>query len=370
MDKLQTAREIINKTDREMARLFVERMNASKLVAEHKKEHGLPIFDAKREEEVIKSNSLLVEDVELRSFYINFLKSTMDISKSYQHKLLEGARIAYSGVEGAFAHIAAKRIFPDGNLTSYTSFEESYASVVKGECDCVVLPIENSYAGEVAQVTDLMFEGSLFVTGIYDLEITHNLLGVPGAHLSDIKTVISHPQAISQCSGYISEKGFAAIQTSNTAMAAQSVSEKGDKTVAAIASRETAKLYNLEVIDHHINTSNTNTTRFAVFSKSENKSVPASHTNFILLFTVNNEAGALAKAISIIGRYGFNMNALRSRPIKGRNWQYYFYVEAEGDISGKIGELMLSELSEYCDTVKVAGKYYSEKLLSDEVDMK
>ena len=365
MDKLQTAREIINKADKEMARLFKERMEAAKLVAEYKQEHGLPIYDQKREEEVINRNSLLVEDEEIRSYYVSFLKNVMDISKNYQHKLLEGAKIAYSGVEGAFAHIAAGKVFPTANLVSYRGFEDAYRSVAEGECDAAILPIENSYAGEVAQVTDLMFDGSLFVTGIYDLEITHNLLGVEGANIEDVKTVISHPQAISQCSAYIKEKRFETKEATNTAMAAQSVANSKDKSVAAIASKETAKLYGLKVLDHHINSSRTNTTRFAVFSKAENKIVSSDTTQFILLFTVNHEAGALAKAISIIGRYGFNMNALRSRPIKGKNWEYYFYVEASGDISGKIGELMLSELSEYCDTVKVAGKYSDEKILSE-----
>ena len=365
MDKLQTAREIINKADKEMARLFTERMEAAKLVAEHKKEHGLPIYDQKREEEVISRNSLLIEDEEIRSYYVSFLKSVMDISKNYQYKLLEGAKIAYSGVAGAFAHIAAGKVFPSANLIAYTGFEDAYKSVADGECDAAILPIENSYAGEVAQVTDLMFSGSLFVNGIYDLEITHHLLGVEGASIEDIKTVISHPQALSQCTGYIKEKEFETKEATNTAMAAQAVAESNQKSIAAIASKETAELYGLKVIDHHINASRNNTTRFAVFSKAENMIASSDSTQFILLFTVNNEAGALAKAISIIGKYGFNMNALRSRPLKGKNWEYYFYVEASGDISGKIGELMLSELSEYCDTVRVAGKYNDEKILSE-----
>lgn len=368
MDKLQIAREMINRIDKEMAALFCERMEAAKLVAEYKQAHGLPVYDGAREAQVIQNNSLLVEDAELRAYYISYIKTMMDISKSYQHRLLEGARIAYSGVEGAFAYIAAKRIFPGGQLMSYASFEEAYDAVVHGACDCAVLPIENSYAGEVAQVTDIMFEGALYVTGIYDLHITHNLLGTPDAELSDIQTVISHPQALSQCGDYIKRKGYTTVQASNTAIAAQRVAGDGNKSVAAIASRETAALYGLKVIDHHINSSNTNTTRFAVFARADNKNLKPSESNFILLFTVNNEAGALAKAISIIGRHGFNMKALRSRPIKEANWQYYFYVEAEGDVSGENGAQMLEELSAYCDVVKVVGRYAGERILVDEED--
>ncbi len=365
MDKLQAARESINSIDKEMARLFCERMDAVKLVAEHKREHGIPVFDSEREAEVIKSNSLLIEDEELRAYYVNYIKSLMDISKNYQHRILEGARIAYCGVEGAFAHIAAKSIFPDALLESYPSFEEAYQSVENGVCDSVVLPIENSYAGEVAQVADLMFEGSLFVNGIYDLHITHNLLGTPDADISDITTVVSHPQALSQCGKYISEKGFKSVKAANTAIAAQSVAEGADKSIAAIASRETAKLYNLKVLDHHINSSNSNTTRFAVFSRAQNK-VPQGSNNFILIFTVNNEAGALAKAINIIGKYGFNMKALRSRPIKSVSWQYYFYAEGEGDIESENGKKMLSNLSDYCDKVSVVGTFSNDTILSDE----
>lgn len=366
MDKLKIARENINSIDKEMAKLFCQRMTEVKSVAEYKKEHGLPIFDEKREEEIVKANSLFIEDEDLRTYYVNYLKSLMDISKSYQHRLLEGAKIAYCGVEGAFANIAAKRIFPDGIMEAFNSFEEAYRAVENGKCDLAVLPIENSYAGEVGQVADLMFEGSLFVNAVYDLKIVHHLLGTQDSNLSNITTVVSHPQAISQCTEYIKSKNFVSVSAANTAMAAQKVAEKNDKTVAAIASRETARLYGLKVLDHHINTSNTNTTRFAVFSRAENKSINTGDSNFILLFTVNNEAGALAKAINIIGRYGFNMKALRSRPIKEESWQYYFYVESEGDISTEEGKKMLSELSEYCEVVKVSGRYWGECILCDE----
>ena len=177
--------------------------------------------------------------------------------------------IAYSGVEGAFANIAAKNIFPDMNMVACSDFSEAYESVVNDTCDFAVLPIENSYAGEVGHVMDLMFSGNLNVVGIYYLRVTHNLLAIKGAKLEDIKTVISHPQALEQCRGYIKAHGFEKIQEKNTAFSAKQVSEKGDKSLAAIASVETAKLYGLEVLAHEINESNDNTTRFAVLSKKK-----------------------------------------------------------------------------------------------------
>jgi len=360
MDKLQQAREIINAVDKEVAALFCKRMEAVRMVAEYKKERGLPIFDSGREDALLKRNAEYISDDELKAYYISFHKHTMEVSKSYQRRLIEGVRIAYSGVEGAFAHIAASRIFPDGKTVPYEDFQAAYQAVAEGECECAVLPIENSYAGEVGQVIDLMFGGSLYVNGVYDLPVTHNLLSVPGASLNTITTVISHPQALKQCGGYIKEKGYEVIQATNTAIAAQTVAEKRDIHIAAIASAETAELYNLTVLDHDINESSVNTTRFAVFSRVPNKSAGGRDKKFLLLFTVNNVAGALAKAISVIGEYGFNMRALRSRPLKELAWQYYFYVEAEGDENSTAGQDMLAALGKYCDMLKVVGGYTVE----------
>lgn len=362
MDKLQKARLMINDIDKEMAELFCKRMEASRMVAEYKQEHGLPIYDAVREEAVIARNSALVEKDNIRAYYVNFLKSTMKLSRQYQHLLMKGMKIAYSGVEGAFAHIASGRIFPDGNLISYPTFEAAYNAVVAGECDCAVLPVENSYAGEVGQVMDLMFGGSLYVNGIYDLEISQNLLGTSDAVLSDIRRVISHPQALDQCRAYIQDKGFEEMQAVNTARAAQSVAEGGDKTTAAIASRETADLYNLKVLDHDINESNFNTTRFAVLSRAENTDIADDNNSFLLLFTVSHQAGALAKAINVIGEYGYNMRLLRSRPVKNEVWQYYFYLEAEGNINTPKGKEMTEKLKQFCHQLKIAGNFNGGKI--------
>ena len=362
MDKLQTARLMINDIDKEMAELFCKRMEASRLVAEYKQEHGLPIYDATREDAVITRNSALVEKDDIRAYYVNFLKNTMKLSRQYQHLLMNGMKVAYSGVEGAFAHIASGRIFPDANLISYSSFEDAYRAVTNGECDCAVLPIENSYAGEVGQVMDLVFNGSLYVNGIYDLEISQNLLGISDAKLSDIRTVISHPQALDQCRTYIQEHNFEEIQAVNTARAAQAVANGGDKTIAAIASKETAEIYNLKVLDHDINESNFNTTRFAVLSRAENTNTSPDDNSFLLLFTVSHQAGALAKAINVIGEYGYNMRLLRSRPVKNEVWQYYFYLEAEGNVNSPEGREMLMKLKEYCQQLKVAGNFNGGKI--------
>lgn len=364
MDKLEKARANINEIDKQMAQLFTNRMKEVKAVAEYKQEHGLPVYDEEREKKVIEKNSALVEDDTIRSYYINFLQNNMDIAKRYQSMLQQGQKVAYSGVNGAFAQIAAKKIFPSANLVSCNDFKQAYDLVVNGECECAVLPIENSYAGEVSQVIDMMFQGPLFVNGIYDLEVSQNLLGLHGASVNDIKTVISHPQALSQCAEYIKKHGLTTVNCTNTAVAALEVAEKGDKTWAAIASRDTADLYGLSVIENKINESNMNTTRFAVFSRVENKTdEKEKDLQFILVFTVRNEAGALAQAINIIGGCGFNMRTLRSRPMKELMWEYYFYVEAYGNAGSADGKKMMNLLSEHCDKLRIIGTFAHEKVL-------
>ncbi len=354
-NKLEEARKIINETDAKMAELFVKRMKAAELVYEHKKEFGLPILDEKREEAVISKNSALIEDEILREYYIDYLKHLMSLSRAYQYRLQSGLRVAYSGVPGAFAHIAAGKVFPEGNRVSYGDFKSAYDSVVNGECDVVVLPIENSYAGEVGQTIDLLFSGSLFINGIYELEIHQNLLGINGATVDDVKKVASHPQALSQCHDYIELRGFKTEETSNTALAAKTVADSGDKSLGAIASAETAEIYGLKVIEANINKSGENTTRFAVLSKV--KAASASLTSTVLMFTVKHETGSLAKAVSIIADYGYNMTALRSRPMKKHSWQYYFYVEIDGTLDSENGRSMLASLSNVCDKLKVAGTF-------------
>lgn len=357
-DKLQQARTIINDVDKQMAELFVKRMEAAKLVAEHKKEHGMPILDTAREAQVISKNSQYIEDDELRAFYVNFLQNTMDISKLYQRKNLQGMRVAYSGIEGAFAHFATKKLFPDAEKVSFPNFTEAFNAVVSGDCDSVVLPIENSSAGEVGQVTDLMFSGSLYINGVIDIGVTHNLIAVPGAKLNDITQVISHPQALSQCKKYINEHHFKETPYENTALAAKYVAELKDPHVAAIASEDACALYGLEILASGINEVSVNTTRFAVCSRSENTTIAQKHdVHCALMFTVKNEAGSLAKALNIIGAHGFNMEAVRSRPMKELLWQYYFYVEIEGNICTQAGKDMLEALNMCCDKLKCLGSF-------------
>ncbi len=362
MTELEKARKTINDIDVDMAKLFEKRMDAAKKVGEYKKEHGLQVLDPAREAQLINKNSSLIENEEYKSYYINFLTSTMDISKRYQQRIMEGMRVAFSGVEGAFAYIAAKKIFPDAVTIAYPDFKKAYNAVVEGEADCVVLPIENSYNGDVGQVMDLAFFGTLAINGVYDISVVQNLLGIKGAEISDIKTVISHPQALAQCSDFIAKHGFNTVAAVNTAVAAKEVAESGRKDIAAIGSDEAAEQFSLVKLASGINSSGNNTTRFAVFSRTAK--VPTDSDNhFIMLFTVKNEAGALGKAVSIIGENKFNLRALKSRPTKELVWNYYFYAEGEGNINSENGKKMLEELNEHCSELRIIGNFEKEIVL-------
>ena len=355
MNSLEKARETINRVDSEMAALFTERMRAAELVAAYKKEHGLPITDAEREAAVIRNGAQQVDDPILREYYVRFIQETMALSRAYQSRLLEGMRVAYSGTEGAFAHIATGKLFPSAEKIGFSDFESAYRAVENGECDAAVLPVENSTNGEVGQVMDLMFSGGLFVNRMLDLPVTQDLLVKPGTAVEEIRTVISHPQALGQCAARIREMGWRTEEYPNTALAAKFVASTNDRTVAAIASAEAAEQFGLAVLERNLNASRSNTTRFAVFTRAENTQTPG--TCSALMFTVRNEAGALARAIDVIGHYGFNMRTLRSRPMKELLWQYYFYVEAEGDLHSPDGQNMLRALAVFCDRLKPVGCY-------------
>ncbi len=268
-------------------------------------------------------------------------------------------KIAYSGIEGAFAHIAAKRIFPTEELISYGDFRSAYEAVEKGECDYAVLPIENSYAGEVGQVTDLMFQGSLFVNGVYTLNVMQNLLGVKGATVESVRKVVSHPQALEQSSDFIMAHGYTTEEAVNTARAAKMVSELKDISIAAIASEETAALYGLEVLERGVNGYQDNSTRFAILSKEEGVKVNTGSDSgtFILMFAVKNEAGALVKVLNKLGEFGYNMSVIHSRPLKGLAWSYYFYIEAEGEYGTEAYKQMISEMEYRCSKLKVLGRF-------------
>ena len=362
MDNLEDKRKQIDALDAQMAGLFEERMEVCRQIAEYKAAHGLTVRDPSREQEVIRRGAERIKDSDIREYYVSFQKEVMALSRDWQRRLSKGLKVAYSGVPGAFAYIAAMRLYPGAELVARPDFETAYRACEQGEADVAVLPFENSFAGEVSTVTDLMFSGSLYVNQVIEVEAEQNLLGLPGADKAQIRKVYSHPQALAQCTDYLHGKGLEAIGTSNTATAAKQVAEMNDPACAAIGTAEAAALYGLEILEPRINSSRMNTTRFAAFSRmlrldTENKRKMGKH--FMLMYTVKNEAGALAQTLNIIGAHNFNMCNLRSRPMKELLWNYYFFVELDGDVATDEGSSLLQELAPLCDRLKLVGSFYT-----------
>ena len=212
---------------------------------------------------------------------------------------------------------------------------------------------------------DLLFSGELYINQVLDMEIDHSLLGVEGAAADTVRTVVSHPQALRQCDDYIRSHGYAAEPYSNTAAAAEYVRRANDPALAAIASEDAAEVFGLRVLERGINTMRTNTTRFAALSRTQNQpetTKKREDENFVLVFTVQNDAGSLAQTLNIIGAHGYNMRTLRSRPMKGLSRKYFFYVEAEGCINNTNGREMLQELSATCAKLRLVGAYYANNI--------
>ena len=356
MDLLERSRAQINEIDAQMAALFEQRMQAVAQVAAYKAETGKPIFDADREQQVIERNTARIADETLRPYYRAFVTEAMAVSRAYQRELLGRDTAAYQGVEGAWAHIALRRMFPFAKARAYATWADVVDAVEQGEAAMGVLPFENSNAGDVSAVLDLLYaHPALHVTAMYDLPIRQDLLALPGTQLSDIQTVVSHQQALAQSGPFLRMHGFATKSWGNTADAARHVAELGDKSVAAIASAETAALYGLQILAEGINEDGDNTTRFLVVERQPS----CGGRRMALLFTVDHKPGKLAGVIQRIGELGYNMESIKSRPLPHVQFEYYFYVQLvcpEQDGPGNYDTLLRS-LDEVCRTVRVLGTF-------------
>lgn len=354
MNKLDDARKKINHIDKEMAALFEERMKTVEAVAKYKQENHMPVFDAQREKTLITKNVSYIKEDKYKEAYLAQFNEMLKISKDYQKQMINKDKIGYGGTKGAFSHIAAMHLFPNHNYVAYITFDEVVKAVEEGEVQYGVIPFENSYTGEVGETSDLLRDHEVYIINMYDLRINQNLLGIKGAKLSDIKQVYSHPQGLSQCSLFLKGRDIEKISYANTALAAKYIAETQDKSKAAIASIETAKVYDLYVIEENINTTHDNTTRFIVIHKKLNKA----GNHFQMLFTVKNETGKLAQAMNCIADYGFNMKSIKSRAIPDQPWSYYFHVEIEGSLQDEKAKQMLKALNEHCTDIKILGGYF------------
>ena len=356
-DQLQQARAVIDGIDAQMAALFEQRMQAVSEVAQYKARTGKAVFDPAREAALIEKNTARVQDPALRPYYHRFLTEALAVSRAYQRQLLGRDTAAYQGVEGAWSHIALRRLYPLCRAKAFATWNEVCDAVEHGDAALGVLPFENSNAGDVSAVLDLLYaHPDLAVTRMWDQPIRQDLLGVKGAQLSDVRLVISHQQALAQSSPFLRAHGAETRIWGNTADAARHVAELGDKSVAAIASAETAKLYGLDILAEGVNEDGDNTTRFIVAQRAEGLApAPREGQRMGLLFTVDHKPGKLAQVIELIGRQGFNMECIKSRPLPHVQFEYYFYVQLVCPAAAAECSALLRELESVCRTVRVLG---------------
>lgn len=354
MSKLDDARIKINHIDEQMASLYEQRMQAVSMVIEYKLENNLPIFDESREQVVIEKNAKLIQNLEYLSYYKEFIQEVMENSKKYQRRLSSKDIVGYQGTVGAFSHIASKKLFPDYIGKSYNTFEDVAKALESEEIPVAVLPFENSYTGEVGEVFDVLSRYNCYIHAIYDLKIDQNLLGKKGAKLSDIKEVYSHEQALMQCKDYLEKNNFKLNSFANTALAAKFISENDDISIAAVASKETAEIYNLDILEENINTSKENTTRFVVLYKEKS----TKGNRFSATFVTKHSAGALARVMSIIANAGYNLESIRSRSIANVPFEYYFYIEVVGSLEDTKTIEMIDQVSKECIEFKIIGSYF------------
>ena len=361
MDLLQQARTEIDAVDAEMASLFERRMRAVADVARYKAQTGKPIFDAVREAAVLDKNTARLQDETLRPYYRTFLQEAMAVSRAYQRAMLGRGTAAYQGVQGAWSHIALRRLFPFSRTLSFATWAEVFDAVQNGDAEFGVLPFENSNAGDVSTVLDLLYtHPGLIVARMCDLPIRQDLLGVPGATLAGVRTVISHPQALAQSSVFLQQHGLTTQPWSNTADAAKHIAELKDPSVAAIASAETADLYGLQILAEGVNADGDNTTRFIVIERAEQPPVMTGEgQRLALLFTARHEPGRLAAVLDQIGARSFNMECIKSRPLPHVPFQYYFYVQLVCPAGSTRAdcEALLDILRTDCSTLRLVGAF-------------
>ena len=376
--ELKDVREKIDSIDDEIARLYGERMQCVNQVIEAKKQSGKAVFDPDRERNIILRVTEQV-DQDKQVYLKRVFETIMDTSKAYQtvnsvyntklseeleSALLKGelvfpvkAKVACQGIKGAYSGIAADRLFELADITYFKNFEGVFQAVEKGFCKYGVLPIENSTAGSVNQVYDLMKKHKFYVVKSVRLPISHNLIAHKETRLEDVTEIISHEQALSQCKAFLDSLGDIKITAcANTAVAAKMLAESGLKNVAAISSRECADLYGLKILSNNVQDSNTNYTRFILIAK-QMEFYEGSRKISIMTTLPQNTPGSLNKLLSKFSNAGINLTKLESRPIMGSQFEFMFYFDFECNIKDKAVRNLLCELDNSTEQFTFLGAY-------------
>lgn len=351
MNQLEEARAQIDRIDCELAKLYEARLDAVKSVLDYKLKNNLPVLDSGREQVVLEKNLKYIQNPEYKDLFENLMKFIMKESKNYQRSLRSHDVVAYCGVEGAFSHMMTEKLFPSNPKMGVSSFEDVFLRVVNNQAQFGVIPFENTNSGLVGEVLDLLLEYPVYIQEVANLKVEQCLLGLPEASLKDIEWVYSKDQALAQAKVFLKSLDVQTVSYPNTAMAAQYVASCNDVHKAAIGAKENADLYGLKVLATNIEENASNTTRFLVIGLK-----PKLEGNrFSLCLTTKHESGALAKIISCIAQDGLNMQSIQSRPIKGKPFEYFFYIEMDGNMDR--ANHCVEQIQTVCESVKVLGTY-------------
>ncbi len=373
---LSQLRNEIDQIDAKLVELYEERMKVSSEIADYKIANGRKVFDKEREKEKIQTVKSLTHS-EFNSIGVEELFSQiMSMSRKLQYQKLseEGAslrlpfipikslekdkaRVCYQGAEGAYSEAATVKFFgPTANAFHVGTFRDAFGALEDGNADYAVLPIENSTAGIVSEVYDLLTEYECYIVGEQIIDIRHCLMGVKGAKLSDIKTVYSHPQSLMQSQRFLADHAsINQVSMKNNAFAARKVAEDGDITQAAIASERAAEVYGLDIIKEGINQAESNSTRFIVVTTQKVFLEGAKKVSLCL--EIPHEAGALYHIMSHFIYNNLNMTKIESRPIEDRNWEYRFFIDFDGNLEDSSVKNALRGLREEARMMKILGNY-------------
>ena len=374
---ISDARREIDKIDVELTELFVKRMKLSKEIAAYKKDNNLPVFDKTREREIInKAADRAGKDMEN---YISVLYTTLfDVSRSYQKQLIGGkteltgeiekafeeteevfpARsvVACQGVEGAYSQYACDKLFSMPSIMYFNRFQGVFQAVESGLCKYGILPIENSTAGSVNEVYDLMRKHRFYIVRSIKLRIDHNLLVKEGTKPGDVKEIISHQQALDQCSEFLKTlKDVKITVCENTAAAAKAVAESGRNDIAAISSKNCADLYGLHVLSDTIQNNDNNYTRFICISKK--LEIYPGADKISMMFSIAHKPGALYNVISRFSSLGLNLTKLESRPMPGKDFEFMFYFDLNANIREPKVLRLIGEFDDEFDKFTFLGSY-------------
>ena len=375
--ELTRLRGQIDQIDDQLVALFVQRMEVSAAIARYKQEYGMPIHVPAREQEKLAAVAQKSGD-EMAAYTQELYKLLFELSRSYQGKRNEtlsplyetitqaiettpklfppSAMVACQGVEGAYSQIACEKIFKSPFILYFKNFDGVFTAIEQGLCQYGILPIENSSAGSVKKVYDLMIHHNFSIVRTFRLKIDHNLLAAPGATLEGIKEVYSHEQAINQCSELLSSmQGVKVIPVENTAVAAEMVSKSGRTDVAALSSRSCAELYGLKCLASSVQDKGNNYTRFICISKRLEIYPGADKTSIMMI--LNHRPGALYKVLARMYVLGINVTKLESRPLPDRDFEFMFYFDLDTSIYSEEFVQLMCELDDLCEEFKYLGSY-------------